>query len=69
MFTSGEVGNERYGHAHVDPRSDSDGQHGQEEGPPGGGAGLVEVAPRRSLAGLEGGDKVTGRLAGWAKVW
>lgn len=53
MFTPGQVGDKRYGHAHIDPCPDSDGQHSQEEGPPGGGAGLVEVPPRHSPAGLE----------------
>lgn len=53
VFTPGQVGDKRYSHAHIDPRSDSDGQHSQEEGPSGGGAGLVEVPPRHSPAGLE----------------
>lgn len=43
MVVLGEVGDEGHSHAHVDPGSDGDGQHGQEQGPPGAGAGLVEV--------------------------
>ena len=43
MVALGEVGDEGHGHAHVDAGPDGDGEHGQEEGPPGAGAGLVEV--------------------------
>lgn len=60
VFTPGQIGDERYGHAHVDPCSNSDGQHSQEEGPPGRGAGLVEVTPRHSPTGLEGVETRSG---------
>ena len=43
MVAFGEVGDEGHGHAHVDAGPYGDGEHGQEEGPPGAGAGLVEV--------------------------
>lgn len=62
VFAPGQVGDERHGHAHVDPRSNGDGQHGQEEGPPGGGAGLVEVPPRHGPARLEGVETRTRAL-------
>lgn len=43
MVALGEVGDEGHGHAHVDAGPYGDGEHSQEEGPPGAGAGLVEV--------------------------
>lgn len=55
VLAPGQVGDERHGHAHIDPCSDGDGQHSQEEGPPGGGAGLVKFPARHSPAGLEEG--------------
>lgn len=49
----GEVGDEGDGHAHVDAGSDGDGQHGQEQGPPGAGASLVEVSLGHGFVGLQ----------------
>ena len=43
MVALGEVGDEGHGHTHIDAGPYGDGEHGQEEGPPGAGAGLVEV--------------------------
>lgn len=43
MVALGEVGDEGHGHAHVDAGPYGDGEHSQEEGPPGAGAGLMEV--------------------------
>lgn len=48
----GEVGDEGHGHAHVDAGPDGDGEHGQEQGPPGAGACLVEVPLGHCLVGL-----------------
>lgn len=53
----GQVGDERYGNAHIDPRPNGDGQHCQEESPSGGGARQVEVAFRHRLAGLGGWEE------------
>lgn len=50
----GEVGDEGHGHTHVDAGSDRDGQHGQEQGPPGAGAGLVEVPFGHCFVRLQG---------------
>ena len=49
----GEVGDEGDGHTHVDASSDGDGQHGQEEGSPGAGAGLMEVSFGHSFVRLQ----------------
>lgn len=54
MLVLRKVGDERHGHAHVDSCTDGDRQDGQEEGPPGGGAGQVEVSLRHRLVGLRG---------------
>lgn len=48
----GQVGDERHGHAHIDTCPDGDGQHSQEQGPPGAGACQVEVSFRHRLIGL-----------------
>lgn len=53
----GQVGNERYGHAHIDTCPNGDWQHGQEESPPGGGACQVEVAFRHRFVGLRGWEE------------
>lgn len=50
----GKVGDDRYGHAHIDTCPNGDWEHCQEESPPGGGARQVEVAFRHRLVGLRG---------------
>lgn len=44
MVVLGEVGDESDSHTHVDASSNGDGQHCQEQGPPGAGAGLMKVS-------------------------
>lgn len=53
----GQVGDERYGHAHIDTCPNGDGQHRQEESPSGGGAGQVKVAFGHRLVGLTGREE------------
>lgn len=53
MVVLGEVGDEGDGHTHVDAGSDCDGQHSQEQGPPGAGAGLMEVSFGHSFVCLQ----------------
>lgn len=53
MVVLGEVGDEGNSHTHVDASSDCDGEHSQEEGPPGAGAGLVEVPLGHGFVGLQ----------------
>lgn len=49
----GEVGDEGHGHAHIDASPNGDGQHCQEQGPPGAGAGLVQVPLGHGFVGLQ----------------
>lgn len=60
VMVLGQVGNERYGHAHIDACPNGDWQHGQEESPPGGGACQVEVAFRHCFVGLRGWEEEDG---------
>lgn len=53
MVVLGEVGDEGNSHTHVDASSDCDGEHSQEKGPPGAGAGLVEVPLGHGFVGLQ----------------
>lgn len=49
----GEVGNEGDSYTHVDASSNGNGQDCQEQGPPGAGAGLMEVSFGHSFVCLE----------------
>lgn len=59
MVVLGQVGDQRHGDAHVDPRPDGDGKDGEEERSPRAGAGQVEVALRHRLVGLQGAEPHT----------
>lgn len=71
MVVLGEVGDEGHGHAHVDAGPDGDGQHSQEQGPPGARAGLVEVPLGYGFVGLlerkEGGEKEV-KMSKWKQM-
>lgn len=62
----GQVGDERHGHAHIDTCPDGNWQDGEEESPPGAGAGQVKVSFGHGLVGLRGTEtekQVRQRLA------